>query len=498
MRATPMTKSNAWRYALITIYSFAMVALLHERLMCGQDPGNFLAAIELGINTLKIRPHVPGYPLFVLLWKALKIFGLSTENAIFFSNGIWISIGLSALYKLATKIANVRVATIATLFAALNPLILFYGSTGELYTYDLAFSSVAMLAAISVRREHLKWVWLAFGFAGGFRLSSVVFLYPAMLTAMWLRKEDLHAIITQHAFAVLGTLAWLVPFVMHHGGFGALAAGTEDTAKLRSTVLQSAASYASAAVWMLHLAIPLLVLAVKQFKKLRRDHRIILIVWLVLPTLFFIFRFYAKGYILITLPAFAILLAMAIEEFSDRMRSTIATVIIGGGLALFFCVPLIPPSIPLETSEKMSDRLKTAGYRTISWFATSNAHLRAREEFMAEAKELIERHVPAGERIVTDRAMTLWAHPRTLQYQVPDRQLMMPEGALLTKLYKHDLELGFQPAGEIKDSVYFICPICVIPYQPIVREFAEIERGRAIALYRASAQPLLTLLRQQE
>lgn len=480
-------------YTSITFYSFAIVGLLQERLMSGQDPGNFLAAIKLGLDVTKARPHVPGYPLFVLIWRALNSLGFSPEASIYFTNGLWNSIGLCALYKLALKIANPSVAAIALLFAALNPLVLFYGATGELYVYDLAFSSVFMLWVTSAKREHLRWVWLAFGIAGGFRLSSVVFLYPAMLAATWLRKEKLSTIIAHHLFGAMGMLLWLVPFIMHHGGISAIKPLMEDTASLPSTALQSAATYASAFVWMMHLAMPLLVLGIRRIKQLRRDHVIILAIWLILPTLFFVFKFYAKGYILLTLPVFAITIGLALDTITQRSRKIALVTVLGGGLACFFFVPLMPPSIPLERSNVMGDRIRTAGLRTLSWFAASNAHLRVRENMMKQAKDLIEAHVPVEGIVLADRAMPVWAHPRTLQFHVPNRVLLLSQGPLVSRLYQYEMTPDLEVLAALADTSYYICPNEIVALEPGIADLTLIERTETLSLYRASAATLASL-----
>jgi hypothetical protein len=377
-------------------------------------------------------------------------------------------------------------------------LILFYGSTGELYTYDLAFSAVAMLAVTSVKREHLKWVWLAFGIAGGFRFSSIVFLYPAMLAATVLRKEKLRSLIIDHVIGAVGISIWFVPFVIHHGGLKALEPLTRDTAQLRSTVLQSAATYASAAIWMLHLATPLLFLAGRQLKRLTREQKIILAVWLVLPTLFFVFKFYAKGYILITLPVIAILIGLVIDSFKDQTRKVATASITLGGLALFFFVPLVPPSIPLEQSSAIGDRVKTAGLRTLSWFATSNAHLRAREEMMQEAKTLLESHVPKDGVVLADGSMPVWAHPRTLQFHVPDRLILMTEGDEIAKLYAYDMHREFKARDVLPDTSFFICPTELADLKPAIRAMQLVERKNKLSLYRGLRDQLLAYLATRE
>ena len=113
---------------------------------------------------------------------------------------------------------------------------------------------------------------------------------------------------------------------------------------------------------------------------------------------------------------------------------------------------------------------------------------------MAEAKSLIEQHVPAGGMVVTDRAMTIWAHPRTLQFQVPERQLLMPEGSVLTRLFHYDLELGLDPKASISDTTYYICPNEVTEYAEPISKFQLVDHQEHISLYRASAAQIEGLL----
>jgi hypothetical protein len=490
------TRSSArlLRYILFALYGFGVVFLLRERLLTGLDPGNFLAAIESGLDVTQARPHGPGYPLFVLLWQGLNALGFSPEAAILFSNGLWIAIGLAALYELALTFTTNKAALVATIFAAISPIILFYGSTGEIYTFDLAVSNVFILAVTQVRRERLPWVWLAFGVAGGFRLSSIMFMYPAMLAATVLRKERTASLIKDHIACVCGVMLWLVPFTLHHGGLGALSSIMKGTANLPSTILQNSATYLSMLLWTLHIALPLLLLFANRIKQIRRDHLVILTIWLAAPTLFFIFKFYSKGYIIITLPVFAIFVSVIIESLSRRKQQIVASVLLIAGPALFFLMPFIPPSAELERSQALDDRLETAGMRTISWFSMTNEHLRVREGAMQEAVSMIKENVPTGDTIVLDGSVQIWAHGRALQYHLRDRHIITPAETNAVRRYGLQTFSVYDWHDVIPYNAYYMCSNDRSMEDPYMQSFTLLDRRQYFSIYRASANEVIKLV----
>lgn len=488
------------RYAVLVALPFIAVYLFHERLITNHDPGNFLAAIELGFDAMAERPHVPGYPFFVLLWQGLTAVGLTAEQAILASNALWCSIGLVALYRLALKFTTENAAHLAALFAALNPLVLFYAATGETYTYDLAFSSCLVLALMSVKQERYKWVWLVVGIAGGFRLSSIVFMYPVMLTISILNKASIRSIAVDHASLLVGVLLWLVPFTLYHGGLEELAIISRATMELESTMLQSASGYFGAALWMVNFVFPLLFLVPKLFKRWPANKRWILLVWIVAPTLFFVFRFYAKGYIIITLPAVAILLASTLGLLEGWKQQLALIVFRIGGLAMFLAIPFMPPSIALESSNDLGDRIETAGLRSVSWFAPSFDHLAVRTKSMLEAELILENWTQPGDTVILNRSTGMWAHPRSLQYHVQDRHIVIPTSKELATDYYKLQKINQLPLLDMipKSTALFLCDEQMVQFRPEIDSFELLYDGIYVSLYRVPTNDLHAFIRSSE
>ena len=161
---------------------------MHARELAGFDPANFVLAMKYGYSVDALRPHPPGYPAFYLLWSAISIVsGFLPYTVLLATNMLFAILSLVLIYWAARRLFDERIAGLATMLAASNLLFLYYGSVGEMYVYDAAFSAflVILLLVPTGRTELLLYV--LYGILGSFRLSSVILTLPAVAVVQGIR-----------------------------------------------------------------------------------------------------------------------------------------------------------------------------------------------------------------------------------------------------------------------------------------------------------------------
>jgi hypothetical protein len=403
------------------------------------DPANYHYGIVRGFDITQDRAHPPGYPFFIYGWRALYLLtSVDPHTLVIMTNMMWAACTAVFTYLLAKRLYGPDIALYASVLAVLNPVLIYYASTGEIYAYDAAFSSFAVYALIASNKRSAPFVVFLLGAAGGFRLSAVVLLFPLVVTVFFVRRKELipsvqYILKVIFAFG-LGTIAWFMPIVLAHGGIANALSLVFRSTDLRSQIVQFTASYGTILFWMTNfgafIILPWLPGLIRRFS-LRSWHSLLITAWLVPPSLFFMVKHYAKGYALLLLPAMAIIIARCI--YSDRnvfRRRMLLGLCIATGLCIFFFLPY--GKLPLEASRSKekrtaSERIGTQLIRAVSVFAPSFAHLRVSDGSLVSTSDSILIHSHPGSVILVDPSATLWAYPRSLEIRSEDRYYLTPE-----------------------------------------------------------------------
>ena len=97
---------------------------------------------------------------------------------------------------------------------SVNAVAWFYGCVAEIYPVEGFFTSLVLyLLVLSERKAGmLLWAALVLAIAGGFRLTTEVFLLPVYL--IYLARGNRKEILTSLALLATANLLWLIPLVI--------------------------------------------------------------------------------------------------------------------------------------------------------------------------------------------------------------------------------------------------------------------------------------------
>ncbi|MGD0578303.1 MAG: glycosyltransferase family 39 protein [Bryobacteraceae bacterium] len=214
-------------WLLAILWAALLLPDLGARYSFGWDSSQFDRAVS-EFDIARHQPHPPGYPLWVLVLRGLSpIVGNPNRAQVFLA----LLFTLAALWffrALALNLLGDRAGLSATLLLAFSPVVCLNANSSQIYAVDLFLSCFAgwLAAELCSGRTHRALPGLAIvALAAGFRPSGAVFLFPLLGFALWrcAMKRPLHAAAGVLTGAVCW-LAWLVPTALLTGGFSALAA----------------------------------------------------------------------------------------------------------------------------------------------------------------------------------------------------------------------------------------------------------------------------------
>jgi hypothetical protein len=225
----PWSRRDGWALGLLLLLAAAVRAAWASRSLYTVDSVLFSLGTER-YDVAALRPHPPGYPVFVALgWLARKLVG--DANAAFVLVSVLFSLGaVAALYALVREWGSRRVAVAAALLFSFAPAFLFNGVVALSYTAEAAASvGIALLAWRAMQRPsgaRLAALGLAWGIAVGIRQSLFLFLGPLVALPLWdpgLRWPGLMSWLRRAASAGLpalaAALAWFLPMLRLSGGY---------------------------------------------------------------------------------------------------------------------------------------------------------------------------------------------------------------------------------------------------------------------------------------
>jgi hypothetical protein len=461
------TDKAIWLFA--GLYSALVFFLLGEKTLNGHDPANYFLAIKYGFSLAMERPHVPGYPLFIPLWQCIgRLFQIDPHSAVLLLNAIFLFLSIVFSYFFVKKYWSQETAIIAVALIACNPMILYYTAVGENYLYDLFFSTTALYILIRCRAKLFPLVIFGIGLAMGFRLSSVFLIAPALAAVIWFRNDKKQLLsfssllLSAVAFSA-GVLIWLYPFYIAEGGFNSFWQALKYAGVLDSTIYQNAATYLTHVIWIINFGIIFFLIKSPRSKS-SKSQKTLLIAWVIIPSVFFIVHYYAKAYIILLLVGMLIPIAFRISKIENKRKKQIVTgSLIVANLLLFFVMPFVPPEVEsnLPKDQRTSgERIKTALFRSISFFAPTYSHLKTADAAMTEANEMISRYCIAHSWIAVDNSAALWAYPRSLQAMHPALYFIQPnpnDTSIISLFYGSDINRRY-PASDARshDTLYYL------------------------------------------
>jgi hypothetical protein len=396
------------------------------------DAVNYALALEHFDMRLH-QPQPPGYPLYVLLGRAFDLILNDHLAALIWLSMVFSGLAAIAIYLGGKELFGRRAGIVAALLVVTSSPFWEQGELPAPYAIDLFFSAmVGWLCYRLITSEGSRAVWsaaLALGFAGAFRLQTIMVLFPLFLYALHRRNWRTIA----GAIAIAGTVFGLffVPAVMISGGPAAFLQAMRTTVPIfysASTLVRSAQGSRFVAnlvnilrytfVTLGELALPLVLLGYLSCTRsllFWRDARIrFLALWL-LPTwvLYFLIWPGNLGTILVCMPPAFLLAGKGLDWVLGRAGWIRAAGYAFLAVLLAWCVVLfcLLPQRPFGDA-----------YRSFSNYASI-----AQQDAFQAAKLSLVQEVPVEGTIVYANSF------RVLQYYLPQYRTFSPPS-----LYRSD------------------------------------------------------------
>jgi hypothetical protein len=212
---------------LAIIWLVLLLPGLSTRYSFSWDSSQFDRAVS-DFDIARHQPHPPGYPLWVLALRGLSPIAGNPNRAQVLLALLFTVAGLLFFRPLARDLLGERAGTSATCLLAFSPVLCLNAGSSQVYAVDFFASCFAGWLASGLwsgPTRHAVPGFAVIALAAGFRPSGAVFLLPLLFIALCRSapRKPLHA-----AAAVLAGgacwLAWLVPTALLSGGFSALRA----------------------------------------------------------------------------------------------------------------------------------------------------------------------------------------------------------------------------------------------------------------------------------
>jgi hypothetical protein len=409
-----------------------------EQYVTGLDPGNYL----LGMQDYSIaaeRPHPPGYPVYVALCRGVAAIAGEDHLAIIIVQVFFSVLAVAFLYLLVRRKLGHSHAMLAAIFLAVNPLFWLYGSTAENYAFDAMIAPLTILLMLATRR----WWWLAtgllFGLAAGMRATSLLLLAPVALYILYARyrRAELSGadLLRLGGGALAGILAWLPATIVNEGGIaGYLKAATALSMTAAGHFGGNLGGFIITLLWMMNLSLFYLIgCSVRLIRTFGAGWRTtfslskILLLWILPPLLFFALVIQTKGYMLLILPGFSMLIAWCLlRERSLTSKVIDSTLVVVAHLAFFILVPYLEPPEFLALAPRQrtpEQRVLSVLGRAFSAYLPSYSRIKTLDREVELSLRSMRFAIGEGgdsTLVVVDPSARQFIVARVLQYYMPD------------------------------------------------------------------------------
>lgn len=213
--------------ALAAIAAFAVLVRWSDRaqFLMTWDSHTFALALErYDVNGL--RPHAPGYPVYVALGRLANAVVRDANDAFIAISLLACAAGVVLTYVIGRRLADRAVALAAMLLLLAAPLVHVHAVTANSYAADVAFSTLVAVVALwghaapSPRRVAV--LAGVFGLAVGVRQSLALFMGPlvawAALAPPWDLRTQARRLLPAAAVGVAVGLLWFLPMTRLSGG----------------------------------------------------------------------------------------------------------------------------------------------------------------------------------------------------------------------------------------------------------------------------------------
>jgi hypothetical protein len=448
---------------------------LDVRYSYGWDSAQFDRGVA-DFDIARHQPHPPGYPLWILALRGVTPIAGNPNRAQVLLALLFTVAGLWFFRNLAQRLVGERAGWGATVLLAFSPLVCLNASSSQVYAVDLFTSSFAgWLAAefCAGRTQRALPGCIVLALAAGLRPSGVVFLLPLVgFTLVRASRRKPAHLVAGFAAGAACWLAWLVPTAQLTGGLSALSALNHG--QMASAFHKTSVFYGSSVSAHFHMmievcfffamalagfALPVaasLPARLKGFVEADSHPRpewatfSFFLLWLA-PNLALVFLFHCgnPGYILLSLPPVALLLAWFASRRLNNLLWTAAGFAAALSVALFPYERWVRSDVTtlqfhlLRTTPRIA-RLVEASQREIQTIISSMPG-RPEEKLVVCFCRRFES--PNIRTVTYDFSAVYWAEF---------------EGSRLRFHAPHDGGVSFTPPPSIR-SVAFVCAAAELP-----------------------------------
>lgn len=437
----PIDRRTSWLLALATGIAFALHFATAGRTPAEWDVANYLLALD-HFDLHQHRPHPPGYPLYVLLGRALAAVVGDGHRALLLLAALGAALALPCTWLLARCHLSAAAAWWTALLACFAPLAWFYGATGLPGIFELpAVPLVLWLLHRSGNGAPHAFVLASttLGLAGGLRPNLLPFLLPVWLLGVSARSLSWRLRLLGTGALLATIAAWLVPTIADAGGLGPF---REASAYLDETLRQE--SFLRSGAWSalvgnllragssLTLALgPAGVLGLLLLPRLARSGRpapITPLVLAVVPALlFFVFGFFhKKAYAFVVTAPLLVLAVAALQTLGPRVLATTASASLLVGTFAWFLLPGEDTLLRQPDGHLVAHERLPGGRRLLRhWLMTGRSTLADRDDRVEAADRTIAQECEAHPDLLLVVPGEQPYDGRTLMQRWPDRDVWL-------------------------------------------------------------------------
>ncbi|MGZ7066824.1 MAG: ArnT family glycosyltransferase [Methanobacterium sp.] len=311
------------------------------------DSVNYALGFE-SFNILNHQPHPPGYILYIGLGKLLNSFFNDPNHSMIFISVLFSILTVILIYFLAKEMFSRRFAIITALILVFNPLFWYYGEIATIYPSEAFLATLIVFLSYNVYKGKEKYFYpsiIALGLAGGFRQDLIIFMFPLWMFCMFYNNRNPIRFLKAILVLIPAVLIWAIPTIVLSGGYDQYSQASATLYKMafpRSSLifgsslvnrLSALGAYFSwvgigltfIGIFMMALFNKYCGIGPKHLFKLhiRNPKAIFVTLWILPPSIIYILIHIAKpGYILVFLPALAIILTYYITELSKGLSAS--------------------------------------------------------------------------------------------------------------------------------------------------------------------------------
>jgi 4-amino-4-deoxy-L-arabinose transferase and related glycosyltransferases of PMT family len=293
------------------------------------------------------QPHPPGYIFYIGLGRAVNTLFNDPNTTMIFISILFSIITVILIYFLAKQMFSRQFAIIASILLVFNPLFWYYGEISTIYPTQAFLATIVAYLSYQVFVGREKFFYpsiIALGIAGGFRQDLIIYMFPLWFFCAFYHKRDPNRLLKAILVLIPSVLVWVIPTMIFSGGYEQYSQASSTLYKIAfprssilfgSSIVNQLADIGSYVAW-LGLGLTLSgIIIIALFNKyvgkgpkhifrenIRNPKAIFLLLWFLPASIMYLLITLAKpGYMLVFVPALAIVLAYFVEGLSYSLSA---------------------------------------------------------------------------------------------------------------------------------------------------------------------------------